>query len=222
MRKFVFVFILIMIAVISLPAADEYLFDVTVGEKTSDSIWIIDKRGGYTYLYNNIDGVTTTAVNTPDGETLRFTTDDDKNNIHMKTERAGNDIFSLGVFKGNSISKTVKSEEGKPLYQYVFVQGGGFALSKEKSQEFAMVRPFDYEVFNMKLEKKGNEIIDVLGKPTETVKVEMRMTGFLSAFWSADFWFRISDGAGVKYRGPQGPPGSPEVNIKLIKETHKE
>ncbi|PKL90742.1 MAG: hypothetical protein CVV21_11355 [Candidatus Goldiibacteriota bacterium HGW-Goldbacteria-1] len=220
MKKFVFVFI--MIAVTSLlAAADEYLFDVTVGGKTSDSIWIIDKRGGDTYLYNNIDGVTTTAVNTPDGETLRFTIDDDKNNIHIKTERMGNDIFSMGVFKGNSISKTVKSEEGKPLYQYIFVQGGSFALSKEKSQEFAMVRPFDFEVFNMKLEKKGNETIDVLGKPTETVKVEMRMAGFLSVFWSADFWFRTSDGAGVKYRGPQGPPGSPEVNIKLIKETHK-
>lgn len=220
-KKIVFVFMFIMIAITSLTAADEYLFDVTVNGKSSDSIWIIDKRTGYTYLYNNIDGVTTTAVNSPDGQTLRFTIDDDKNNIHMKTEKAENDIFSLGVFKGNTISKTVKPEEGKPLYQYIFVQGGSFALSKDKSLEFAMVRPFDFEVFIMKLEKKGNETIDVLGKPTETVKVEMRMAGFLSVFWSADFWFRISDGAGVKYRGPQGPPGSPEVNMKLVKETHK-
>ncbi|MBN2755266.1 MAG: hypothetical protein JXR81_10475 [Candidatus Goldbacteria bacterium] len=219
MKKYLLVFIMIAAASL-LQAADEYLFDVTVGGKTSNSIWVIDENGGNTNLFNYVDGVTSTAVNSPDGQTLRFTIDDDKNNIHMKSERMGNDIFSYGVFKGNSISKTVKSEEGKPVYQYVFIQGGKFALSQEKSMEFAMVRPFDFEVFNMRLENKGNEIIDVLGKPTETVKVEMRMAGFLSAFWSADFWFRTSDGAGVKYKGPQGPPGSPEVHIKLIKEIH--
>ena len=59
------------------------------------------------------------------------------------------------------------------------------------------------------LKKKDAEILEIGGRETEVIRVELRPDGFMGAFWSADYWFRTSDGVLVKYAMARGAPGTP-------------
>ena len=114
-----------------------------------------------------------------------------------------------GKFNGKPISKTVKSK-GKPWYQNI-AYNAGLTLKNGKSLEYECFRPDNIKLYIMSAVKKGIEKFD--GR--NTVKIEVSLTGFMSAFWSCDYYFDTTTLMFVGYKGVNGGPGTPETKISI-------
>lgn len=114
-----------------------------------------------------------------------------------------------GRFNGKPISKTVKSK-GKPWYQNI-AYNAGLTLKNGKSLEYECFRPDNIKLYTMSAVKKGIEKFD--GR--NTVKIEVSLTGFMSAFWSCDYYFDTATLMFVGYKGVNGGPGTPETKISI-------
>ena len=114
-----------------------------------------------------------------------------------------------GKFNGKPISKTVKSK-GKPWYQNI-AYNAGLTLKNGKSLEYECFRPDNIKLYIMSAVKKGIEKFD--GR--NTVKIEVSLTGFMSAFWSCDYYFDTATLMFVGYKGVNGGPGTPETKISI-------
>lgn len=123
-----------------------------------------------------------------------------------------NGIYSIsGKFKGEQISKTVKSK-GKPWYQNI-AYNAGLILKNDKSVEYECFRPDNMKLYTMSATKKGSEKFD--GK--NAVRIEVSLTGFMSAFWSCDYYFDTNTLMFVGYKGVNGGPGTPETKISVAR-----
>ena len=114
-----------------------------------------------------------------------------------------------GKFNGKPISKTVKSK-GKPWYQNISYNAG-LTLKNGKSLEYECFRPDNIKLYTMSAVKKGIERFD----GGHTVKIEVSLTGFMSAFWSCDYYFDTATLMFVGYKGVNGGPGTPETKISI-------
>ncbi|MFV9805687.1 hypothetical protein ACNYDJ_16030 [Phocaeicola vulgatus] len=114
-----------------------------------------------------------------------------------------------GKFNGKPISKTVKSK-GKPWYQNI-AYNAGLTLKNGKSLEYECFRPDNIKLYTMSAVKKGIEKFD--GR--NTVKIEVSLTGFMSAFWSCDYYFDTTTLMFVGYKGVNGGPGTSETKISI-------
>ena len=114
-----------------------------------------------------------------------------------------------GKFNGKPISKTVKSK-GKPWYQNTCLHAG-LTLKNGKSLEYECFRPDNIKLYTMSAVKKGIERFD----GGHTVKIEVSLTGFMSAFWSCDYYFDTATLMFVGYKGVNGGPGTPETKISI-------
>ena len=114
-----------------------------------------------------------------------------------------------GKFNGKPISKTVKSK-GKPWYQNI-AYNAGLTLKNGKSLEYECFRPDNIKLYTMSAVKKGIERFD----GGHTVKIEVSLTGFMSAFLSCDYYFDTATLMFVGYKGVNGGPGTPETKISI-------
>lgn len=123
-----------------------------------------------------------------------------------------NGIYSIsGKFNGKQISKTVRSK-GKPWYQNI-AYNAGLTLKNGKSMEYECFRPDNIKLYTMSATKKGSEKFD--GK--NAVRIEVSLTGFMSAFWSCDYYFDTSSLMFVGYKGVNGGPGTLETKISVAR-----
>lgn len=114
-----------------------------------------------------------------------------------------------GRFKGKPISKTVKSK-GKPWYQNI-AYNAGLTLKNGKTVEYECFRPDNMKLYTMSATKK--RIVKFDGK--NALKIEVALTGFMSVFWSCDYYFDPHTLLFVGYKGVNGGPGTPETKISV-------
>ena len=114
-----------------------------------------------------------------------------------------------GKLNGKPISKTVNSK-GKPWYQNI-AYNAGLTLKNGNSLEYECFRPDNIKLYTMSATKKGVEKLD--GR--NTVKIEVCLTGFMSVFWSCDYYFDTTTLMFVGYKGVNGGPGTPETKISI-------
>ncbi len=114
-----------------------------------------------------------------------------------------------GRFKGKPISKTVKSK-GKPWYQNI-AYNAGLTLKNGKAVEYECFRPDNMKLYTMSATKK--RIVKFDGK--NALKIEVALTGFMSVFWSCDYYFDPHTLLFVGYKGVNGGPGTPETKISV-------
>ena len=58
--------------------------------------------------------------------------------------------------------------------------------------------------------------LTIAGKPIETIKIEMRLTGWRSYFWKSDYWFKADDGLFLRFEGQSGPSGENRITVELL------
>lgn len=114
-----------------------------------------------------------------------------------------------GRFKGKPISKTVKSK-GKPWYQNI-AYNAGLTLKNGKTVEYECFRPDNMKLYTMSATKKGIVKFD----RKNALKIEVALTGFMSVFWSCDYYFDPHTLLFVGYKGVNGGPGTPETKISV-------
>lgn len=67
------------------------------------------------------------------------------------------------------------------------------------------------KLYTMSATKRGIEKLD--GK--NALRIEVGLTGFMSVFWSCDYYFDADTLLFVGYKGVNGGPGTPETKISV-------
>ena len=153
-----------------------------------------------------------------DGNTRYYLMKSEETGEGIEASLEGNTIIVDIVREGTEEHKELTMEDDLPWYQSFDIQFADFALSGEKKREFYMIRPDDLSLTTWQLKRQGVEKVETPAGTFDAVKVKVSLAGMLSMFWSAECWYRVSDGRFIKYEGPMGGPGSDEVVSLLASE----
>lgn len=101
-----------------------------------------------------------------------------------------------------------------PWYQATSWSLRALVLSSQMEVRFWTVRIDTLTVHKIKAVKKQQMILNLNGAKEEAEEVELRLEGLLALFWKSSYWFRRSDGVFLRFEGPSGPPGTPDVVVE--------
>lgn len=145
----------------------------------------------------------------------------------MTIESLDGQMIFLGQKKGDSLVLSRTNREREEInetipfwYQPIGPSLYDFILSYEKKREFFIINPENYKPVPMTIGKTGREALEIDGIEKETIKAELRLSGFLSSFWSGAYWFCAETGVLLKYEGDSGP-GTPFMTMELISSPQK-
>lgn len=175
--------------------------------------WLLEKEEGYTLNYYAADekAVTETDNNL---STLRWTCVNVPEGTDIKAERYNNTIQLNGMLQGEPLSRVIRIDEA-PWYQATTLSLRTFVLSDKTSMAFWVLRPQCLKPYKLIAEKKSVEYRDVLGRSVAVQTIRISPGGMLAALWSCEYWFKKDDGMLIKCETPTGPPGSPDVVVRL-------
>ena len=151
----------------------------------------------------------------PDMSNRRWEWTDPDNSTDIVAVRDGNRITIKGRFKGEPIDRVAKIED-VPWYQNPGFNLPQFMRSEAKEIRYLVLRPQDLKDFVMCGVKESKESIALRSGPVDALTLKVTICGWMSRLWSARYWFRPADGFYLKYRGVQGPPGTPETLVEFI------
>ena len=179
-----------------------------------ESVFSLKKiAGGYEAVWDGINDSTTLYAD-EDFRTQGITLRSEKRNLQL--ERRGDRIEVTGTVEGERVDETLQIDSPRwfqllPFSLISFVQSG------EDEVEFSLFDPFNMKMRNMKISRKGEETVSLFGSDYRTVKLNMRMRGFLSPFWKSEIWTDADSGTHVKYEGLNVEPERYESKIYLKK-----
>ncbi|MDY6822234.1 MAG: hypothetical protein SWH68_00320 [Thermodesulfobacteriota bacterium] len=175
--------------------------------------WLLEKEDGYTLNYHTsrIKAVTETDH---DFATLRWHCENAAEGTDIRAERQGNTIHLKGMLEGKSVDRVMRIDDS-PWYQATTLSLRAFVLSAQERAEFWVLRPGSLKPYKLVATKEWVENRDVLGTSVPVQKVKISPGGMLAALWSCQYWFKKDDGMLIKCETPTGPPGSPDVVIRL-------
>lgn len=189
--------------------AQERNYISTCGKTKTSVKWSEERKDGKIYL-NTVQGNEKHEYILDNGyKTESWKIINPVSNTSLTVSLKNGKYSISGKFNGKPISKTVKSK-GKPWYQNI-AYNAGLTLKNGKSLEYECFRPDNIKLYIMSAVKKGIEKFD--GR--NTVKIEVSLTGFMSAFWSCDYYFDTATLMFVGYKGVNGGPGTPETKISI-------
>lgn len=181
------------------------------GDRQETIVWQEEKMNGKIYLYVTHEIEQHEYVMNELFQTEKWKVTNTQSQTDLTIE-LHNDIYSItGKFKGKSIAETVKSK-GYSWYQNI-AYNAGISLRDRKTVKYECFRPDNIKLYTMEAEAQGVELLDGMN----AYKINVRLTGFLSAFWSCSYYFDPETLSFVGYKGVNGKPGTPETTIKKVK-----
>lgn len=201
--------------------SSEYLFTINEkGQVYQNSVDLKKLEQGY-YLKSFVtkddqkDSITEAKLNA-DYETIEWRYKSQKGDIDVVAVRQENKIILSGKFGGKENNKKEMSIDNRPWHQIFQLGLMKFAITEKgpDSVEFWGLRPDNPETIGVLAARRDKiETIEVNGKQVEASKLRIGLAGWLSIFWTGDYWFRKSDGLYIK----AAPTGN--VTAELIEET---
>lgn len=153
-------------------------------------------------------------INNADGSTLGWQMI--KSGKMVKAVRNGNTIELRVHNDGNTESRILKIDE-KPWIQFMGWGLQWFAgRPKVKSREFWIFKLTDLSINTLFAEKKGEEEIKIGDQKYDAAKIRVSVPGWVSKFWGVHIWFRKEDGFYLRFKGANGPPGTPITTTEWI------
>jgi len=94
----------------------------------------------------------------------------------------------------------------------------GFPFESKKKLQINYYGGSSGKKFKLCVKNKHRDIINVMGKEVECYKLEFGLAGFLWAVLpELELWYSVEPPHYmVKYKGPEGPPGTPKRFIEII------
>ena len=129
--------------------------------------------------------------------------------------RKKNAIFVKGTFHGEAVDTKIPIDKD-PWYQTLSFSLPSLMRSGRSSTTFWALRTDTLSPHKMRATKRREETILIQGEKVETQNIRVKLTGFKAMFWHSDYWFRSPDGLFLKYKGVEGPPGTPETVMTLV------
>ncbi len=130
----------------------------------------------------------------------------------------GRRIHVTGRNKGHQVDETFRLEDSDPWIQSIERSLQPFVLSSRERMEFWTVQPGDIALRKLQATRRGRSTIEVDGSRVDAWEVRISLPGIGSMFWSATYWYRVSDGQFVRYEGIRGWPGTPRTVVELVAE----
>jgi hypothetical protein len=153
-------------------------------------------------------------INNADGATLGWQMI--KAERIVKAVRNGDTIELRVQNDGNQESRILKIDP-KPWIQFMGWGLQWFARRPEaKPRQFWIFKLTDLSINTLFAELKGEEAITIGDRQYEAAKVRVSVPGWVSNFWGVHIWFRKKDGFYLRFRGANGPPGTPVTTTELI------
>ncbi len=193
-------------------------YSVKGAEETENIIWSIEQGQSQTVLSLETESRVTRLVCDSRMNTREWQLQDLKENSSLTARRSGQVIHVEGNIGENRIDTRVELEPGQKWYQTMNHQYSCFVLSGAKKEAFVMLRPDTMELSNWVLTRQEEETLLINGRSEETVRVRLTVKNVPAFMWKAELWYRISDGRFLRYEGPMGGPGAPEVTTSLVEE----
>jgi hypothetical protein len=206
--------VIMMLARIAYSSEDSrrYTFLETTGSDELSHSWYIQPAGNYIETRWISPDRAFSNRSDETGNTMQWRISSD--NADITAWRVGNSIRFDGKRDDADISQSVEIDDS-PWFQSLSYALGEFSQSRQDSVEFWFVRPDNLDVVKMRATRVGNEEVITDKGIFHARKVRISVSGFLSPFWKAFYWFRDSDGLFVRYHGVNGPPGTPSTTILL-------
>ena len=182
-----------------------------VGTQAQKIQWCLSHHNGFRLIYKKATETHLTQTN-ENLETLTWSMDDPAKSISVKAHRIQNSILLHGKINNETIDKDIQIDD-TPWFQATSLSLKEFVISNRNSIEFWTLRVSNLKVYKLKATKVGRQRLKMAGKPTETIKIEMRLTGFRSYLWKSDYWFRANDGLFIRFEGQTGPTKKIQITI---------
>lgn len=149
----------------------------------------------------------------PDGATLRWEMQD-ADGTHLTVERNGGRLEFRGQLGGSTLARQSAIDDA-PWFQALSFSLRLMHHASPASQTFWTVRSDTLDVLKMQA-----QLLERAGEPAagDSVarQVRVRVAGWQSALWHADYWFRERDDLFVRYRSVHGPPGTDATEVHLV------
>jgi hypothetical protein len=191
-----------------------YRYNTVTGDERTFFIWEKKQLGGLVKITVHDHTNSRVMENTcqENGETVSWLVKDPEREI--RAERDTNALRVYGNDRGKVIDVSYAIDE-RNWFQPMSFSLTGFLFSDEKRVSFWTIRQDTLELLTIVAVKEGMETLEINGANIPAFKVEVRLEGFLSAFWHGSYWYRLENGQFLKYRAVNGPPGTPETVITL-------
>ena len=143
-------------------------------------------------------------------------------NTKITAIRKGDEIFMTATDRGKKVEKIFEVNE-LPWNQTFNVGLEKFTMDTKKSMRFWAIGvggPGNMKITKFKVKRKEFEKITLsqTKEAVETVHMTISLTGLLSLFWTGNYWYRVSDGRFLRYRG-KNKRGAPVSVMELISST---
>lgn len=132
----------------------------------------------------------------------------------ITARRSGNLIALAGNRAGKKFHKDISIDKS-PWFQPIPYSLGRFSQSRLNTVAFWAIRPDNLDVVKLLAKRDGEGQITTRAGPLLARKIRISLDGILSHFWTANYWFRDSDGLFIRYEGANGFPGTPMTTMQL-------
>lgn len=176
--------------------AQTFIYKITVSDRESNRKTVISKSdNGYiiktTNSLNNDESTYSTDLSF---SVLQWDFHSPEKGADISAKRTESMIFVRGQIRDKQINEKLEIDDS-PWYQE---WGWGLRthiVSGKDTIHFWSLNSNFQEVVKFEAKKEKQETIELNGRKIESVYVKIRLTGATKFLWSADMWFRKSDGA---------------------------
>jgi hypothetical protein len=205
---------LLITSVQALAEEQSYFYREQTGELINEYQLVYTTKGPYQSITSKQEQKLFTALCHQDGSTVYWSFEDDFGD-KVTARVIGENVQIFGRVDGKIID-SIFSLDGEPWYQPLSYSLRKLLDNSSKTHRFWTIRPDTFTPVLLQANKLECETIRLDGDEVDACRVEISKSGLMSAFWSASYWFRQSDGLFVQYRGTHGLPGTDETMIELI------
>lgn len=218
MKRLLFALLAVFVLFNQLVFATEkiFIYKETTGKTSITSKWsVISRDEGYSIIAESPNEYHHVLC-TQDHATISWEFKNTGLGTELLAKRDGNRLIVNGRFKKKEINTEYKIDH-LPWFEFIEVALSGFVQSEEEKIEFWIIQPNNLKLYQMVAIKQKTETLNLNGQDVEALRIKVTLPGFSSLFWSAQYWFRKSDGVYLRYEGVRGGPGTPKTRVELIK-----
>ncbi len=179
------------------------------GKTCLEVTWRLQHRDGYTLTYTS-GGETYVTVTDKTYNTLSWQVVSDDGKTDLTAVRDKKAISLSGRYKGETIDKRLEIDDA-PWYQATSLSLRGFIASTDDKRLFWTIRASNLSVHKIKAIRK--EVTPSSETGCHLQHVRLTLPGLLAPFWKSDYWFSLPECVFFRFKGPSGPPGSPDTIV---------
>lgn len=185
----------------------------TTGEAAAERVWQLAERDDRFLATSTFEGSRYVNEVQRDGDTVRWEAHTEE--ADLVAVRDGKTLSISGQREGKPVRET-RTIPDLPWFQSITFSLERFLATDEETVKFVTLLPDELKFIKMRAVRRKVETITFREHEVRARRVVLRLAGWRSALWSAEYWFRAEDGLFLRYEGVNGPPGTPTTVVENL------